>query len=80
MCQSFPIVAGAISNRCKAFNYRKPGVTYNEPYTMTQQLQANSKLEKYTRRHLKKNSRRGLRIWEYDLESKKWISKGLVEK
>ncbi|MCW4005803.1 MAG: YkgJ family cysteine cluster protein [Candidatus Bathyarchaeota archaeon] len=73
MCQSFPIVAGAISNRCQVFSYRKPGVTYNEPYPMTAQLQANDKLEKYIQNRIKKHSRHGLKIWEYNLATKQWI-------
>ena len=75
MCQSFPIVAGAVSNHCQVFNYRKPGLTYDEPYSMAAQLSASDKLEKYTKSRLSKSCRKGLRIWEYNLENKKWVTK-----
>jgi Fe-S-cluster containining protein len=79
MCQSFPIVVGAISNRCQVFNYRIPGVAYEEPYSMTDQLKASNKLEKHIQSYLSKKSRKGLRIWEYDPISKKWLDKGLYK-
>jgi Fe-S-cluster containining protein len=79
MCQSFPIVAGAISNRCQVFNYRRPGVAYDEPYSMTAQLKASNKLEQYIQNYLRRNSRKGLRVWEYDPNSKKWLDKGLYK-
>jgi len=79
MCQSFPIVAGAISNRCQVFNYRRPGVAYDEPYSMTAQLKASNKLEQYIQNYLRRNSRKGLRFWEYDPNSKKWLDKGLYK-
>jgi Fe-S-cluster containining protein len=80
ICQSFPIVAGAISNRCRVFNYRKPGVTYDEPYSMSAQLDASGRFEKYVQSTLRKNIRKSLRIWEYDLNSKKWVPNRLDEK
>jgi Fe-S-cluster containining protein len=79
MCQSFPIVAGAISNRCQVFNYRRPGVAYDEPYNMTAQLKASERLEEHIRSRLSRNGKKGLRIWEYDPNSKKWLDKGLYE-
>ncbi len=79
MCQSFPIVAGAISNRCRVFSYRKPGATYNEPYSMAKQVEASGKLEKYTQNRIKKHHGKFVKIWEYDLATKKWIPKGQNE-
>ncbi len=76
MCQSFPIVAGAVSNRCRVFSYRKPGLSYHEPYSMEAQLVASGKLEKYLLKQIKKNNRPELKIWEYDLNSKKWRLQG----
>lgn len=73
MCQSFPIVAGAISNRCKTFGYRKPGITYTEPYSMERQVEASEKLEKYVANRIKKHCSKVIRIWEYDLVTKKWL-------
>ena len=75
MCQSFPIVVGSISNRCIVFQYRKPGLQYSEPYRLTGQVKASEKLEKYTQSRIQKYYKRGLRIWEYDLTTKKWVSK-----
>jgi Fe-S-cluster containining protein len=75
MCQSFPIVAGSISNRCIVFQYRKPGVQYKEPYTLTKQVEASEKLEKYTQARIQKYRKKGLRIWEYNIATKKWILK-----
>lgn len=73
ICRSFPIVAGAISNRCKIFAYRKVGASYSEPYPMTKQLEASNKLEAYTLNHIKNHSKKGTNIWEYNLNTKKWI-------
>jgi Fe-S-cluster containining protein len=78
MCQSFPVVAGAISNRCKVFSYRKPGFNYAEPFTMAKQIEASNKLERYTQKRIGKNSLKNLRIWEYDLATKKWVDKGHI--
>ncbi|MCW4009525.1 MAG: YkgJ family cysteine cluster protein [Candidatus Bathyarchaeota archaeon] len=76
MCRSFPIVAGAISNRCRMFSYRKPGVTYQEPYTMDSQVKASNKLEKYIEKQIMRHCKRGIRIWEFNLKTKKWVDKG----
>jgi Fe-S-cluster containining protein len=73
MCQSFPIIAGEISNRCRVFSYRKPGLKYDEPYTMKQQLEASNKLEKYVQKCIAKYSPGKLKIWEFDLATSKWI-------
>ena len=76
MCRSFPIVAGAISNRCKMFSYRKPGVTYQEPFTMTQQFEESERLEKHIEKQVLKHCKSGYRFWEFDLKTKKWVDKG----
>jgi len=80
ICRSFPIVAGAISNRCRVFSYRKVGVSYNEPYSMTKQVEASEQLDAYTRNRMKKNRIKGLKIWEYDLAAEKWHNIGQYEK
>ena len=77
MCQSFPIVVGSISNRCIVFQYRKPGLKYSEPYTLTRQVEASEKLEKYTQNRIQKCHKKDLKIWEYDLTTKKWFPKEL---
>ena len=76
ICRSFPIVGGAISNRCRIFSYRKPGVVYAEPFNMDKQMEASRKLNTYTRNRISKHYQKGLKIWEYDIATKKWISKG----
>ncbi len=75
ICRSFPIVAGAISNRCKVFAYRKVGVSYCEPFPMAKQLEASEKLDGYTLNRIRKHFKKGLKAWEYDLATKKWIYK-----
>jgi Fe-S-cluster containining protein len=75
MCQSFPIVAGSVSNRCTVFQYRRPGLQYSEPYRLTRQVEASEKLEEYTQNRMHKHHKNKLRIWEYDLKTKKWILK-----
>jgi Fe-S-cluster containining protein len=75
MCRSFPVVAGAISNRCRVYAYRKVGLSYVEPFAMKDQLLANAKFESYLRNRIKRFYRKGLKLWEYDLASKKWIFK-----
>ena len=72
MCMSFPMVAGAISNRCHIFSYRKIGMLYSEPYHMKEQLEASEKLTKHIENSVRKNHRKGLVLWEYDLNTKKW--------
>ncbi len=76
MCRSFPIVAGAISNRCRVFSYRKVGVAYHEPYSMSKQLEASDKINKHIEKCIRKHHQKGLRLWEYDLTSQKWVDKG----
>ena len=78
MCRSFPIVAGAISNRCKIFSYRKPGVPYQETYKMTQQVEASNRLEKYIEKQLMKHLAKGVKLWEFDLKKKSWIDLGPI--
>ncbi len=75
ICRSFPVVAGAISNRCKVFAYRKVGVSYSDPFPMTKQLEANNKLEDYTLNRIRKHYKKGLKVWEYDIATKKWTYK-----
>jgi Fe-S-cluster containining protein len=72
MCQSFPIVAGAISNRCRIFSYRKPGVKYQEPFCMNAQVIASTKLEKYIQSRINRHKTTGLKIWEFDFSAGKW--------
>jgi len=78
MCRSFPIVVGAISNKCTVFSYRKPGVAYSEPYTMESQLEADEKLTVYIKKSIKKYSRKGLKMWEYDLATCSWVNEQKV--
>ncbi|NLE03308.1 MAG: YkgJ family cysteine cluster protein [Crenarchaeota archaeon] len=75
ICRSFPIISGAISNKCQVYSYRKVGLTYDEPYKMTLQLAANNKLEKYFQNQIKKNFKKGIKLWEYDFSTKHWIYK-----
>ena len=78
ICRSFPIVAGAISNRCRVFSYRKVGVSYSEPYPMKKQLEASKKLSAYTQNRVRKLRRKGLKFWEYNLNTGTWLCRGLV--
>jgi Fe-S-cluster containining protein len=72
VCQSFPIISGAISNRCKIFAHRKVGLSYYEPFTMKTQLEASEKLEKYIQNRIRKYYKKGIKLWEYDLTTKQW--------
>ncbi len=72
ICQSFPVISGAISNKCKVFSYRKVGLNYSEPYTMNIQLQASEKLDKYLQHRIRKHFKKGIKLWEYDLSTKQW--------
>ena len=74
ICKSFPIVASAISNRCKVFSYRKVGFSYSEPYRMKSQLEASDKLSAYIKNRIKKHCLKGFKMWEYDLETNKWVN------
>ena len=75
ICQSFPVISGSISNKCKVFSYRKVGLVYSEPYAMNKQLEASNKLDKYIKTRIRKNFQKGIRLWEYDLNTKQWIFK-----
>jgi len=75
VCQSFPIISGAISNKCKVFAYRKAGLHYSEPYSMVKQLYASEKLDKYVQNRVRKNFKKGIILWEYDLATKQWTYK-----
>jgi Fe-S-cluster containining protein len=75
VCQSFPIISGAISNKCKVFSYRKVGLSYSEPYAMIRQLQASEKLDKYIQNRIRKHFKEGIKLWEYDLTTKQWTCK-----
>ncbi len=39
---------------------------------MAEQVQASSKLEKYTEKAVMKHYVKGLKVWEYDLTTKQW--------
>jgi Fe-S-cluster containining protein len=73
ICRSFPIMADYISSKCKAFSYRKPGQIYQDIYPMTEMKEANAKISRFVEAKIKKASKTGMREWEYDLASKKWI-------
>ena len=79
MCQAFPVVAGAISNRCRVFSYRKVGVSYSDPYPMKKQLEASNKFSRYLQKLIKKQYRKGLKVWEYDLAKNHWVYKGYYD-
>jgi Fe-S-cluster containining protein len=79
MCRSFPVVAGAISNRCRVFSYRQVGVSYIEPFSMTKQLEASNKFTFYLQNRIKKYYQRNLKVWEYDLSTRKWVCLGLYD-
>jgi Fe-S-cluster containining protein len=73
MCRSFPIVGGAISNKCTVFSYRKPGLSYDEPFSMKEQMAASNKFEDYIKKKIKKCGLKNFKIWEYDLASNNWL-------
>lgn len=75
ICRSFPVISGAISNKCKMFSYRKPGLTYDEPYTMNRQIEASAKLDKYIENRIKRHFKKGIKLWEYDLATNRWFFK-----
>lgn len=79
MCQSFPVVAGGLSNRCRVFSYRKVGVSYADPYPMKRQLEASNKFDAYLRNRIKKHYRKNLKVWEYDLSTGQWIDRGFYD-
>ncbi len=79
MCQSFPVVAGDLSNRCRVFSYRKAGVSYADPYPMKRQLEASNKFNGYLRNRIKKHYPKGLRMWEYDLSTGQWVDRGFYD-
>jgi Fe-S-cluster containining protein len=73
MCKAFPIVGEAISNKCTIFSYRKPGLVFDEPFSMDEQLAASIQFEEYLKMQLKKHGQKGFKLWEYDLDTKKWF-------
>ena len=79
MCQSFPVVAGDLSNRCRIFSYRKVGFSYSDPYPMIKQMEASEKFNRYLGNRIKKHYQIGLKVWEYDLSIGKWVCRGLYD-
>jgi Fe-S-cluster containining protein len=79
MCQSFPVVAGDLSNRCTVFSYRLKGVSYSDSYSMEKQLAASVKFTLYLGNRVKKYYRKDLKVWEYDLAKRRWVCRGLYD-
>jgi len=79
MCKSFPIVAGSISNRCRVFSFRKSGLTYDELYSMKTQLEASDRFTRYLQSGMRKRNQKRMKIWEFDLTTRKWIPGRLFE-
>ncbi len=79
ICRSFPIVAGSVSNRCRVFSYRKVGVSYSEPFTMASQLEASDRLNAFIKSRIKRFCMKGFRIWEFDLDTGKWVNEQSIQ-
>lgn len=73
ICKSFPIMAGCISSKCKAFSYRKPGQTYQDIYPMSEMREASNKISRYITLKFGKDLMAGAQEWEFDLATKRWI-------
>ena len=75
ICRSFPVMADYISSKCQAFSCRKPGQVYQDIYPMAKMKEASNKITMYVAANFGKNLKAGTKEWEYDLATKKWISR-----
>jgi Fe-S-cluster containining protein len=73
ICRAFPLMAGNISRRCKVFSNRKVGQVYQDIFPMAESKKANEKINRYITNNYKQYFKKGVKEWEYDLATGKWV-------
>jgi Fe-S-cluster containining protein len=74
MCKAFPYESGTVSNKCKLFVNVKIGEPVDTEISNSE-MEASEKLNRHTMNLFQKEFRRGMKLWEYDLATKKWFLK-----
>jgi len=72
MCKAFPYESGTFSVKCSVFSHMKTGVICNAEFSVTE-IEASEKLNKHIWNRFHKYFRKGIKAWECDLATKKWI-------
>ena len=80
MCKAFPYELGNFSNKCTVFRNRKVGQFYSGFMPSESQIDVSEKMNRYVRNCLKRYFKKGMKSWEYDLATKKWILRISSEK
>jgi len=75
MCQAFPIVNGIYSGKCKFFSFSKAGTKININWVEGNQLEAFGKLDRYIMNQFKRNFKKGIATWSFDLATNQWVLK-----
>ena len=72
ICQAFPIVENTYSTKCKVFSFSKYGMKIVIDWDMYQ-VEAGQKLDRYIINNFKKNFKKGISVWSFDLATNKWV-------
>lgn len=75
MCQAFPIVNGVYSGKCKFFRFGKAGAEIKISWVEGNQPGAYGKLDRYIMNQFKRNFKKGIGTWSFDLATNQWILK-----
>jgi Fe-S-cluster containining protein len=75
MCQAFPIVNFTYSGKCKFFNFSKFSAKITIDWGEGNQVEAFGKLDRYIINHFKRNFKKGIGVWSFDLATNKWVLK-----
>src|SRR3972149_8581906 len=74
MCRAFPYESGTVSNKCKVFHDVKIGEPVDTEISYIE-MEASEKLNRHTLNLFQKEYGNGMKLWEYDLATKKWLLK-----
>ena len=78
MCRAFPYdnVSREPSVECTAINSPYVDVYLSSLYkAFEKEIEASNKMERYLRKRFNNNFQKGIKVWVYDLKTKKWIMK-----
>ena len=73
MCKAFPFFSGDFSIKCPVFSYRKVGQFYDNFIPSRPQVGASEKFDRYVWNRFRKYFVKGIKLWDYDLATKKWV-------
>ena len=73
ICKAFPFKSGDFSIKCPILSYRKVGEFYCDFVPSTVQVDATEKFDRYISNRFRKYYVKGIKPWDYDLETMKWV-------